>query len=97
MVGGTRTPVNNAPNCPTLDVFLDEDIEYARKLIEAGVPTEIHVYPGVFHSSEIFVPKVARSTASIHFSSGSPMTARPRRPPRGRRGRPSPGCGLSSA
>lgn len=33
----------------TLDLFVDEDIEYARRLIRAGVPTELHVYPGAFH------------------------------------------------
>ena len=45
----------------TLDVFLDEDIEYARRLMEAGVPTELHVYPGLFHGSDIFVPTAASS------------------------------------
>jgi triacylglycerol lipase len=33
----------------TLDLFLDEDIEYARRLIDAGVPTELKVYPGAPH------------------------------------------------
>lgn len=32
-----------------LDLFADEDIDYARRLIAAGVPTELHVYPGAFH------------------------------------------------
>jgi acetyl esterase/lipase len=32
-----------------LDLFLDEDVEYARRLVRAGVPTELHVYPGAFH------------------------------------------------
>jgi acetyl esterase/lipase len=32
-----------------LDLFVEEDIEYARRLIRAGVPTELHVYPGTFH------------------------------------------------
>ena len=45
----------------TLDVFLDEDIEYARRLIEAGVPTELHVYPGLFHGSDIFMPSASSS------------------------------------
>ena len=49
----------------TLDVFLDEDIEYARRLIEAGVPTELHVYPGLFHGSDIFVPEAASSERFI--------------------------------
>jgi acetyl esterase/lipase len=32
-----------------LDLFVDEDIDYARRLIHAGVRTELHVYPGAFH------------------------------------------------
>ncbi len=32
-----------------LDLFLDEDIEYAQRLLQAGVPTELHVYPGAIH------------------------------------------------
>jgi acetyl esterase/lipase len=32
-----------------LDLFLEEDVEYARRLTRAGVPTELHVYPGAFH------------------------------------------------
>lgn len=33
-----------------LDLFLEEDLEYARRLIRAGVSTELHVYPGAFHA-----------------------------------------------
>jgi len=33
----------------TLDLFEDEDREYARRLTEAGVPCELHVVPGAFH------------------------------------------------
>jgi acetyl esterase/lipase len=32
-----------------LDLFLDENIEYAQRLLQAGVPTELHVYPGATH------------------------------------------------
>jgi acetyl esterase/lipase len=32
-----------------LDLFLDEDLEYAHRLLWAGVPTELHIYPGAFH------------------------------------------------
>ena len=38
----------------SLDLFLEEDIEYARRLLRAGVPTELHVYPGGFHGFDIF-------------------------------------------
>lgn len=36
-------------NVGSLDLFLEEDMEYARRLMRAGVPTELHVYPGAFH------------------------------------------------
>lgn len=32
-----------------LDLFLEEDLEYARRLMRAGIPTELHVYPAAFH------------------------------------------------
>jgi acetyl esterase/lipase len=32
-----------------LDLFLEEDIAYAGRLLRAGVPTELHVYPGAYH------------------------------------------------
>lgn len=32
-----------------IDLFVDEDIAYARALIAAGVDTELHVIPGAFH------------------------------------------------
>jgi acetyl esterase/lipase len=32
-----------------LDLFLEENIEYGRRLLRAGVPVEMHVYPGGFH------------------------------------------------
>jgi acetyl esterase/lipase len=39
-----------------LDLFRDEDIDYARRLLEAGVPTELHVYPGGVHGFDLFAP-----------------------------------------
>ena len=36
----------------TADLFRDEDIDLAARLVRAGVPTELHVYPGAFHGSE---------------------------------------------
>jgi acetyl esterase/lipase len=39
-----------------LDLFRDEDIAYAQRLLQAGVPTELHVTPGAFHASEMYGP-----------------------------------------
>jgi len=36
-----------------LDLFFEEDLEYARRLSRAGVPVELHVYPGAFHAFEM--------------------------------------------
>lgn len=33
----------------SIDLFVDEDIEYARRLIDVGVPVELNVVPGAFH------------------------------------------------
>jgi acetyl esterase/lipase len=33
----------------TLDLFLEEDVDYALRLTRAGVHAELHVYPGAFH------------------------------------------------
>lgn len=38
-------------NVGDLDLFLDEDVAYASALARAGVPVELHVYPGAFHGS----------------------------------------------
>ena len=40
----------------TLDGFCDEDVEYAMRLYQAGVPTELHVYPGAPHGFDGITP-----------------------------------------
>jgi triacylglycerol lipase len=53
MVPARATDVSGLP--PTfiavgaLDLFLEENLEYARRLMRAGVATELHVIPGAFH------------------------------------------------
>jgi acetyl esterase/lipase len=36
-----------------LDLFLDEDLDFARRMIDCGVPTELHVYPGAIHAFDM--------------------------------------------
>ena len=42
-----------------LDGFLDEDIAYAQRMMWAGVPVELHVYPGAPHGFDGFAPDAA--------------------------------------
>jgi len=45
----------------TVDLFRDEDIAFAQRLMQAGVPCELHVYPGSYHAAETFAPESALS------------------------------------
>jgi len=48
-----------------LDLMRDENIEYAMRLMQAGVPTELHVYPGAFHGFEGLVPTASVSVRAV--------------------------------
>lgn len=50
-----------------LDLFFEEDIEYARRLVRAGVPVELHVYAGAYHGFQM-VPE-ARVTLAANRDS----------------------------
>lgn len=50
-----------------LDLFLEEDLEYARRLLRAGIPTELHVYPGAYHGFNM----VAEAEVSQSFNRDS--------------------------
>ena len=43
------------------DLFRDEAIDYAQRLMAAGVPTELAVYPGMNHLGEQLAPQAAIS------------------------------------
>jgi acetyl esterase/lipase len=49
----------------SIDLFVQEDIEYAQRLIEAGVPTELLVVPGAFHGFDLIA---ADTSAAKRFN-----------------------------
>jgi acetyl esterase/lipase len=49
-----------------LDLFLNEDMDYALRLTEAGVPTELHVYPGAYHGFDMNVEADVAKLAKVN-------------------------------
>jgi acetyl esterase/lipase len=45
----------------SIDLFVEEDMEYARRLVHAGVATELLVMPGAFHGFDLLVPDAQAS------------------------------------
>lgn len=45
----------------SIDLFVEENVEYALRLISAGVSTELLVVPGGIHGFDIFAPEAAAS------------------------------------
>ncbi|ASY45062.1 MAG: alpha/beta hydrolase [Pseudomonadota bacterium] len=56
-----------------LDLFLDEDLDFVRRLAGAGVPVECHVYPGAIHAFDIV------ATARVAQQSRNDLTGAIRR------------------
>jgi acetyl esterase len=48
----------------SLDLFFDEDLDYARRLVAAKVPVELHSYPGAIHGFNV----VAEAGISRRFA-----------------------------
>jgi acetyl esterase/lipase len=64
----------------TADGFCDEDIAYALALLAAGVPTELHVYPGAPHGFEAMLQDAAvarRARRDIADALGRALSRRP--------------------
>jgi acetyl esterase/lipase len=67
-----------------LDLFIDEDIDYARRLIRAGVQTEFHIYPGAYHgftfeqSAAVTITAQRDSLAALARALERPITSRVR-------------------
>jgi acetyl esterase/lipase len=45
----------------SVDLFVQENIVYAQRLVEAGVATELYVAPGGFHGFDVIAPDAAIS------------------------------------
>jgi acetyl esterase/lipase len=58
-----------------VDAFLDEGLDYARRLSGAGVPTELHVYPGVIHGGFGARPSTPRTAQLLRDIYGALATA----------------------
>lgn len=77
--GGADVPVTAAParasdladlppaflEIGTAEPMRDEVIDYAARLARAGVPTELHVWPGAYHGSATLVPDAEISQAAV--------------------------------
>jgi acetyl esterase/lipase len=75
--GGPNTPLAAAPGRRTdlaglapafigvggIDLLASENIDYSRRLLEAGVPTELVVTPGAFHGFETMAPDTSLARA----------------------------------
>jgi len=48
-----------------VDLMRDENIEYATRLMQAGVQTELHIYPGAFHGFDGLVPTAQVSQRAV--------------------------------
>jgi len=69
--GAVPSRVDDLRNLPpafigvgSIDLFVQEDIAYAGRLIDAGVATELNVVPGAFHGFQLLAP---RATVSKQF------------------------------
>jgi acetyl esterase/lipase len=48
-----------------LDLFVDANLDYARRLMHGGVPVELHVFPGGYHGFEFVAPNAAVSQTAM--------------------------------
>ena len=56
----------------SLDLFLDEDCDYALRLSRAAVPVELHVYRGVFHGFDLIPGDITdRFTSDLNVAIGA--------------------------
>jgi acetyl esterase/lipase len=75
--GSTQSPIDSVParvenlaglppawiGVGSVDLFANEDLEYGRRLIQAGVSTELHLVPGGYHGFDLFAPQAPLTVA----------------------------------
>ncbi len=47
-----------------LDLLMEEEVEYATRLVKAGIPVELHLYPGSYHGFSSACPRAEVSIAA---------------------------------
>lgn len=50
---------------PDMDVFRDENLEYARRIAAEDIETEVHSWIGVPHSFELFAPNITTTKIAL--------------------------------
>lgn len=60
-----------------LDLFLDENLEHTRRLCAAGVPVELHVYPGAIHGFQIMAEATVTRAAARDLMAAAARMLRP--------------------
>jgi acetyl esterase/lipase len=56
-------------SCAEVDPLRDEGMDYARRLIAGGVPTELHVVPGACHGFDTLAPRYPPSFRAVEQQS----------------------------
>lgn len=59
----------------SLDLFHDEDLEYAARLRAAGVACDVHVEPGMYHAADAFLGDTAAGTARFRAAMRAALRA----------------------
>jgi acetyl esterase/lipase len=59
--------------CSELDPLRDEALDYARRLLAAGVSTELHVFPGTCHGFDSLLPH-GEMSRHLHTMQGAALT-----------------------
>jgi acetyl esterase/lipase len=57
-------------DCGSAEVFRDETVTYASRLWEAGIPAELHVWPGAFHGFTSMMPQAELSRTATGALAG---------------------------